>query len=178
MGPTVCMHRSPLGGRNFESFSEDPLLAGLLSAQYIKGVQAEDISACIKHYAVNEQETRRNTVNEIISERALRYVIILLSTATSLVWHRNREIYLRPFEIAIKQANPWSVMTSFPKLNGIHCDMNDYLLKHVLRGEWNWNGMVMSDWEGTNSTVESLKAGLVRVNSPTFSMKRWRSESR
>ncbi|KAJ2902730.1 hypothetical protein MKZ38_000156 [Zalerion maritima] len=142
LGPTVCMHRHPLGGRNFEAFSEDPLLTGKLAAQYVKGLQDEGISATIKHFVANEQETRRTTVDVIISERALR------------------EIYLRPFEIVAREAKPWAFMTAYNSVNGSHCDSNTWLLKQVLRGEWGWDGLVMSDWGGTNSVAAALNAGL------------------
>ncbi|KAL2786947.1 glycoside hydrolase superfamily [Aspergillus keveii] len=142
LGPTVCPHRHPLGGRNFESFSEDPLLAGSLAAQYIKGLQRNGTGAVIKHYAANEQETLRNTIDVRVSERALR------------------EIYLRPFEIAINEAKPFGVMTAYNSVNGAHADMNEFLLKKVLREEWEFKGLVMSDWGGTNSTAGSLNAGL------------------
>lgn len=142
LGPTVCLHRSPLGGRNFESFSEDPFLTGKLASAYIKGLQGRGISATIKHFAANEQETKRTRINVNVSERALR------------------EIYLKPFEIAIKEANPWALMTSYNLVNGIHADMNEYLLKTVLRGQWKYKGLVMSDWGGCNSTARSLNAGL------------------
>ncbi|KAL3457559.1 glycoside hydrolase superfamily [Aspergillus heterothallicus] len=142
LGPTVCPHRHPLGGRNFESFSEDPFLAGSLAAEYIKGLQGNGIGAVVKHYAANEQETLRNTIDVQVSERALR------------------EIYLRPFEIAITQAKPLGVMTAYNGVNGDHSDMNEFLLRQVLREEWGFKGLVMSDWGGTNSTIESLNAGL------------------
>ncbi|KAF1997998.1 glycoside hydrolase family 3 protein [Amniculicola lignicola CBS 123094] len=142
LGPTMCNHRHPLGGRNFESFSEDPLLAGKLAAQVVAGLQEKGVGATIKHFAANEQETDRLTVDEIISERTLR------------------EIYMKPFEIVIKEANPWAVMTSYNKINGTHADSHPFLLKKVLRGEWGWKGLVMSDWGGTNSTIDSLNAGL------------------
>ncbi|KAF2086574.1 glycoside hydrolase family 3 protein [Saccharata proteae CBS 121410] len=154
LAPTVCLHRHPLGGRNFESFSEDPLLAGTLAAEYIKGVQEKGVGATIKHFAANEQETQRFTVNETVSERALR------------------ELYLKPFEIAIKAAKPWAVMTAYNMVNGTHADSNEFLLKKVLRGDWGWEGLVMSDWGGTNSTAESINAGLdLEMPGPT----RWRS---
>ncbi|KAL4952459.1 glycoside hydrolase superfamily [Aspergillus filifer] len=153
LAPTVCPHRHPLGGRNFESFSEDPFLAGKLAAQYIHGLQEKGVAATIKHYAVNEQETCRFTVNETVAERALR------------------EIYLKPFEIAIKEANPLAVMTAYNIVNGTHADSHEFLLKEVLRGQWGWKGLVMSDWGGTNSTAESLNAGLdLEMPGPT----RWR----
>lgn len=142
LGPTVCMHRHPLGGRNFESFSEDPFLTGKLSSQVIQGLQSKGVSATIKHFVANEQETQRTTVDENISERALR------------------EIYLRPFEIAVKEARPWAVMTAYNLVNGTHCDAHPWLLQDVLRGEWGWEGLVMSDWGGTNSVADALNVGL------------------
>ncbi|KAM0328571.1 hypothetical protein ACHAQA_004979 [Verticillium albo-atrum] len=142
LGPTVCIHRHPLGGRNFESFSEDPFLAGKMAAQYILGLQELGVGATIKHFVANEQETKRTTVDETISERALR------------------EIYLKPFEIAVREAKPWAVMTAYNHVNGLHCDNHDWLLKTVLRGEWGWEGLVMSDWGGTNSVAAALKAGM------------------
>lgn len=131
-----------MGGRNFESFSEDPLLAGRLAARYIMGVQSQRVGATIKHFAANEQETRRFTMNVNASERALR------------------ELYLKPFEIAVKQSKPWAVMTSYNLVNGVHSDCNEWLLKTVLRGQWKWSGMVMSDWGGTNAGAPSVRAGL------------------
>lgn len=124
LGPTVCTHRHPLGGRNFESFSEDPLLTGRLAAQYIGGLQDQGVGATIKHFAVNEQETKRFTMNANVSEKALR------------------EIYLKPFEIAIKEAKPWALMTSYNSINGKHADANDVLLQKILREEWGWRGWV------------------------------------
>ncbi|KAJ5338261.1 hypothetical protein N7452_004989 [Penicillium brevicompactum] len=154
LAPTVCPHRHSLGGRNFESFSEDPLLAGKMAAQYINGLQEKGVAATIKHFAANEQETCRFTVNAHIAERALR------------------EIYLKPFEIAIKEANPMAVMTSYNILNGDHADSSTYLLKNVLRDQWGWKGLVMSDWGGTNSTAGSLEAGLdLEMPGPT----KWRT---
>ncbi|KNG49079.1 glycoside hydrolase family 3 protein [Stemphylium lycopersici] len=153
LAPTMCNHRHPLGGRNFESFSEDPHLAGKMAANVVSGLQEKGIAATIKHFAANEQETDRLRVNEIVSERALR------------------EIYMKPFEITIKEANPLAVMTSYNKINGTHADSNQFLLKQVLRGEWGWEGLVMSDWGGTNSTADSLNAGLdLEMPGPT----RWR----
>ncbi|KAI1251843.1 hypothetical protein MGN70_006413 [Eutypa lata] len=141
LAPTVCMHRHPLGGRNFESFSEDPLLTGKLAAQYIQGIQSRGVAATIKHFVANEQETHRLTIDSLVMERPLR------------------ELYLRPFEIAVREANPWAIMSSYNLLNGIHADMNGHTLKHILRGEWGYDGTVMSDWGGVNSIVESIKAG-------------------
>ncbi|KAJ5883467.1 Beta-glucosidase B [Penicillium subrubescens] len=142
LAPTLCNHRHPLGGRNFEAFSEDPLLTGQLATELVRGIQSKGIAATIKHFVANEQETERMRVNAVIDERALR------------------EIYLRPFEIAIKEARPWAVMTAYNMLNGEHCDSNEFLLQKVLRGEWGWDGLVMSDWGGTNSSAGSLNAGM------------------
>ncbi|KAL4914918.1 glycoside hydrolase superfamily [Aspergillus aurantiobrunneus] len=153
LAPTVCIHRHPLGGRNFESFSEDPFLAGKLAAQYIHGLQDKGVAATIKHYAANEQETCRFTVNENVAERALR------------------EIYLKPFEIAVKEAKPLAVMTAYNIVNGTHADSNEFLLRDVLREQWGWKGLAMSDWGGTNSTADALNAGLdLEMPGPT----RWR----
>lgn len=138
----MCNHRHPLGGRNFESFSEDPLLTGKLAAQYVLGLQEKGVAATPKHFVANEQETDRLTVDTIVSERALR------------------EIYLKPFEIAVKEANPWAFMTAYNQINGEHADSNHFTLKKVLRGEWGWNGLVMSDWGGTNSAGNSIRTGL------------------
>lgn len=151
----MCNHRHPLGGRNFESFSEDPFLTGKMATNVVNGLQEKGIAATIKHFAVNEQETERLFVDEIVSERALR------------------EIYLKPFEMTIKDAKPWAVMTAYNKINGTHADSHTFLLKQVLRGEWGWDGLVMSDWGGTNSTADSLNAGLdLEMPGPT----RWRTK--
>ncbi|KAK3939692.1 beta-glucosidase B [Diplogelasinospora grovesii] len=155
LAPTVCMHRHPLGGRNFESFSEDPLLTGKLAAQYIRGLQERGVAATIKHFVGNEQETNRLTIDSKIAERPLR------------------EIYLRPFEIAVREAKPWAIMSSYNLVNGVHADMNMHTLRDVLRREWEYDGAVVSDWGGMNSTVASLKAGC-DVEFP-FSTK-WRFE--
>lgn len=150
----MCNHRHPLGGRNFESFSEDPYLTGTMAASVVKGLQENGIAATVKHFAANEQETDRLRVDTIVSERALR------------------EIYLKPFEITIKEAKPLAVMTSYNKLNGVHADSHSFLLKQVLREEWGWDGLIMSDWGGCNSTGDSLEAGLdLEMPGPT----RWRS---
>jgi beta-glucosidase len=154
LGPTVCLHRDPRGGRNFESYSEDPLLAGVISQHYIQGVQQEGVAATIKHYAVNESETKRLTIDCRVSQRALR------------------EIYLKPFEIAVKKADPWAVMTSYNLVNGVHADMSKFLITKVLREEWGFKGLVMSDWGGTNSVAGSLNAGHdLEMPGPT----KWRS---
>ncbi|KAI0084918.1 hypothetical protein BDY19DRAFT_1050972 [Irpex rosettiformis] len=142
LGPTVNTQRSPLGGRSFESYSEDPHLNGAIAAAFINGLQATKVSACIKHFAANDQEFQRFSISSEVSERALR------------------EIYLKPFQIAIRDAQPWSLMTSYNLINGVHASENKWLLDDILRKEWNWNGLVISDWTGTYSTVEAIKAGL------------------
>ncbi|KAM0420805.1 hypothetical protein ACHAPT_011466 [Fusarium lateritium] len=142
LGPTVCIPRTPLGGRNFEAYSEDPFLTGKLAAAYINTMQDAGIGTCIKHFAANDQESRRFFIDEKIPDRALR------------------EIALQPFQIAIRDANPWSIMTAYNKVNGTFCSGHEFLLQHVLRKEWGWDGLVMSDWFGTNSVVPSVKAGM------------------
>ena len=140
LGPGVNMKRNPRCGRNFEYFSEDPYLAGKMAGGYIRGVQSNGIGSCIKHYAANNQEIRRMTSDSIVDERALR------------------EIYLEAFEIAIKESNPAAVMTSYNKLNGIYANENEHLLREILRNEWGYNGVVVSDWGGDNDRVEALRA--------------------
>ncbi|KAF7548819.1 hypothetical protein G7Z17_g6817 [Cylindrodendrum hubeiense] len=142
LGPTVCPHRSPLGGRNFESFSEDPLLTGLMASEYVRGLQSERVGATVKHFAVNEQDTKRFTVNETVSDRALR------------------EIYLRPFEITVKNSSPWCIMTSYPKVNGAYVDAQPTFIQNILRGEWGFDGLVMSDWGAVSNSFDSIKYGL------------------
>ncbi|KAH8666501.1 glycoside hydrolase superfamily [Xylariales sp. PMI_506] len=139
LGPTVCCHRSPLGGRNFEAFSEDPLVSGLLAAEYVRGLQSERVGATVKHFVANEQDTRRFTVNETISDRALR------------------EIYLRAFEIVVKEADPWCMMTAYPKVNGKHLDTHSQYIQDILRNEWKYGGLTMSDWGAVSNAVESVK---------------------
>jgi len=139
----VCLHRSPLGGRNFESFSgDDPFLGGKLAAAYINAVQQHGIATTVKHFAANDQETRRFVTNQVMSERCLR------------------ELHLVPFQIAIRDANPWCLMSSYSKINGIYASNNKRLLTGILRGEWGFDGLVMSDWFGVNSIVPSVEAGL------------------
>ena len=140
LGPGVNMKRNPRCGRNFEYFSEDPYLAGKMAAGYIRGVQSNGIGSCIKHFAANNQEIRRMTSDSIVDERALR------------------EIYLEAFEIAIKEANPAAVMSSYNKLNGVYANENHHLLREILRNEWGYEGVVVSDWGGDNDRIEALKA--------------------
>lgn len=122
LAPTINIHRSPLGGRNFESFSEDPYLTGKIAAAYIKGVQNQAVAATIKHFVANEQETNRMTIDSVVEERPLR------------------EIYLKPFEIALRESPPWALMTAYNLVNGVHADANEFLLRKILRGEWNYPG--------------------------------------
>ncbi|KAF9699328.1 hypothetical protein EKO04_002371 [Ascochyta lentis] len=142
LAPTICMHRSPLGGRNFESYSEDPFLTGKLAASYVRGLQSKGIAATIKHFVGNEQETERQAYDAIIAERPLR------------------EIYLKPFEIAVREASPWALMSSYNLVNGTHADESEHTIKDILRGEWGWNGAIISDWTGTYATAPSIKAGV------------------
>lgn len=142
LGPAVNIKRSPLCGRNFEYFSEDPYLAGELSAAYINGVQRKDIGTSIKHFAANNQEHRRMSSSSNADERTLR------------------EIYLAPFETAVKKAQPWTVMCSYNRINGIYASENPWLLTDVLRGEWGFAGYVMSDWGAVSDRVAGVAAGL------------------
>ena len=141
LGPGTCMKRSPLCGRNFEYFSEEPEVAGKMAASFIKGVQSKGVGTSLKHFAGNSQEMNRMTSNSIIDERALR------------------EIYLRAFEIAVKESQPATVMNAYNILNGAYCSENDWLQNKVLRDEWGFEGAVVSDWGAVNKRVEGLKNG-------------------
>lgn len=141
LGPGLNTKRSPLCGRNFEYFSEDPYLSGKMAAAYIKGIQENGVSACPKHFAANSQELRRMANNSVVDERALR------------------EIYLTGFEIAVKEAKPKSIMTAYNRLNGVYANESHYLLREVLRDEWGFDGFVVSDWGGSNDHVEGVKNG-------------------
>ena len=142
LAPTVNIHRSGLNGRNFECYSEDPLLTAELAVAYIQGVQSQGIAATIKHFAGNESEIERQTMSSDIDERALR------------------EIYLAPFEQAVKRAGVMAVMSSYNRLNGTYTSEHPWLLTKVLRGEWGFDGIVMSDWFGSHSTAATVNAGL------------------
>ncbi|HEX5691116.1 MAG TPA: glycoside hydrolase family 3 protein, partial [Roseiflexaceae bacterium] len=142
LAPTVNIHRSTLNGRNFECYSEDPFLSARLGVAYIQGLQSRGVSATIKHFAGNESEFQRNTINSAIGERALR------------------EIYLPPFEAAVKEAGTWAVMCAYNRLNGTFASEHPWLLTELLRGEWGYDGIVMSDWFATHSTSIAINAGL------------------
>lgn len=142
LGPGVNMKRSPLCGRNFEYFSEDPYFAGSFAAAYINAMQACGVGSCIKHFAVNNQETRRFTVSANVAQRPLH------------------ETYLRAFEIAISESHPDAVMESYNRINGLHAAESEWLLDGILRKRWGYKGVVMSDWEAVNDRVLALRAGL------------------
>ena len=142
LGPAVNIKRSPLCGRNFEYFSEDPYLASQMAAAHIQGVQSKNVGTSIKHFAANNQEYRRLSCSSEIDERTLR------------------EIYLAAFETAIKEGKPDTVMCSYNKINGTFASENHWLLTEVLRDEWGFDGYVMSDWGAVNDRIEGLKAGL------------------
>ncbi|KAH3499701.1 hypothetical protein KXW24_001078 [Aspergillus fumigatus] len=139
LAPTMNFSRSPLGGRNFEGYGEDPFLIGTLSMEMIRGIQSQGVGACMKHFILNDTETRRFNVDQIIDERTLR------------------EVYMKPFSMAL-EAEPWTAMVSYPKINGVHADMSFFILQKLLRDELKFDRLVMSDWGGCNSTVDSLVA--------------------
>src|SRR5574344_343380 len=141
LGPGINMKRNPRCGRNFEYFSEDPYLAGKLAAGYIQGVQSNGIYSCVKHFACNDQETRRLASDSIVDERALR------------------EIYLTAFEIAVKEGQCRFVMSAYNLLNGTYCNENEHLLQGILRKEWGFDGVVVTDWGGDNDRVKGLECG-------------------
>ena len=141
LGPGLNVKRSPLCGRNFEYFSEDPYLAGKMAAAYIRGIQSMGISACPKHFAANAQEMHRMANDSVVDERTLR------------------ELYLTNFEIAIREGQPKTLMTSYNAVNGTYAHENQHLLSDILRGEWGYRGTVVSDWGGCNDFVESVRAG-------------------
>ncbi|GAB2684961.1 glycoside hydrolase family 3 C-terminal domain-containing protein [Mucilaginibacter koreensis] len=142
LAPAFNIIRTPLGGRTYEYYSEDPFLNAKLAVQAVQGIQSQHVAACVKHYAVNNQEVERGRVNVEVNERALR------------------EIYLPAFKASITEGNAWTIMSAYNKLRGAYCAENDYLLNQILKGEWKFKGIVISDWGGTHSTVNSAKYGL------------------
>jgi beta-glucosidase len=141
LGPGLNIKRNPLCGRNFEYFSEDPYLAGKMAASYVSGIQSKGVSACLKHFAANNQEHRRMVVDAAVDERALR------------------EIYLTNFEIAVKEGGSKAVMSAYNKINGVYANESAHLLRDILRTEWGFNGVIVSDWGGQNDRVAAVRAG-------------------
>ena len=142
LGPAINIQRIPTGGRTYEYLSEDPLLSGMLAVAYTRGSQDDGTAACLKHYALNNQEDYRGFVDVRISDRTMH------------------EIYLRPFEMAVREADAWGVMAAYNKVNGRWCSENEHLLTTVLRQQWGFPGMVISDWGGVHSTVDAVTAGM------------------
>src|SRR5688572_22472925 len=142
LGPGVNIKRSPLGGRNFEYFSEDPILTGVLATEWVRGLQSRGVGASLKHFAVNSQETDRMRVSADIDERTLR------------------EIYLRAFQRVVTKSQPWTVMCAYNKVNGVYASEHHWLLTEVLRDEWGFEGLVVSDWGAVVDRVKSVAAGL------------------
>jgi len=151
LAPTINLHRTPIGGRNFECMSEDPYLTAITAREYVLGVQSQGVASCIKHFVGNDTEFERMTIDSQIDERTLR------------------EMYLLPFEHAVRDAHVMSIMTSYNRINGPYAADSTWLLRDVLRGEWNFDGMVVSDWFGLHSTVEGVVAGLdLEMPGPTL----------
>ena len=142
LAPTVNLHRSPLNGRNFECYAEDPFLTARIACAYIVGLQSEGVAATIKHFVGNESEFERMTISSEIAERPLR------------------ELYLAPFEAAVKEAGTWAIMSSYNRLNGTYVSEEPRLLRDILKGEWGFDGAIISDWFATHSTAAALNGGM------------------
>jgi beta-glucosidase len=142
LGPTINLHRSPLGGRLFEAYSEDPLLTGQLAAAYVRGLQDSGVGACLKHLVANESETQRHTMSSVVDEATLR------------------ELYLLPFEIAAAQADPWSMMAAYNDVNGVAATEQHHVINEIVKGEWGYSGLVMSDWFATKTAGPAANGGL------------------
>ena len=154
LAPTVNIHRTPIAGRNFECYSEDPFLSGMMASAYIKGIQDKGKGACIKHFVANDQEFERFSMSSEVDERTLR------------------EIYLEPFRLAIRKSNPWAVMSAYNRVNGTYAAENHHTLVEILKGEWKYDGIVMSDWFGTYD--KDVPAGGLDLEMPGEA--RWMSE--
>ncbi len=142
LGPTINLHRSLLGGRLFEAYSEDPLLTGKLAAAYVRGLQHSGVGACLKHLIANESETARNTMNSVVDETTLR------------------ELYLLPFEIAVEESQPWSMMAAYNDVNGVAATEHDHVQNDIVKGEWGFDGVIMSDWFATKTATAAANGGL------------------
>jgi beta-glucosidase len=142
LGPTINLHRSLLGGRLFEAYSEDPLLTGKLAAAYVRGMQDNRVGACLKHLVANESETLRNTMNSVVDEATLR------------------ELYLLPFQIAVAESDAWSIMAAYNDVNGVAATEQDHVINKIVKGEWGYDGLVMSDWYATKTAAPAAKGGL------------------
>jgi beta-glucosidase len=142
LGPTINLHRSTLGGRLFEAYSEDPLLTGRLAAAYVRGMQRRGVGACLKHLVANESETERNKVNSVVDEATLR------------------ELYLLPFEIAVEESDPWSMMAAYNDVNGVTATEQQHVNNEIVKGEWGWPGLIMSDWFATKTAGPAANGGL------------------
>jgi beta-glucosidase len=142
LGPTINLHRTPLGGRLFEAYSEDPLLTAKLAAAYVRGLQDSGVGACLKHLVANESETERHTVSSVVDEATLR------------------ELYLLPFEIAAAESDAWSMMAAYNDVNGVPATEQDHVINEIVKGEWGYPGLVMSDWFATKSAGPAARGGL------------------
>jgi beta-glucosidase len=146
LAPTVNIVRSPLAGRNFETYGEDPTLTGRLATAYIQGLQSQGVGACIKHFVANDSEFERHTISSDVDERTLH------------------EIYLSPFRLALAAASPWAVLAAYNRVNGAYASEHDSLLRQLLKGEWAFDGLVLSDWYGTYSDL--VAAGALDLEMP------------